>query len=201
MSSGDFDTRTKILRATWELMEKSGGKNVHMSHIAKAVGISRQAVYLHFTSRNDLMIATMEYVDEVKGLNGRLEQLHTVSDSIELLQKSIEIWGNYIPEIYGLAKGLLSSRDSDEAAAAAWNNSMQCLADACRIAIQALKDEDVLAGQWSVDEGVEMLFTMLSIQSWEQLTIEFGWPQPKYLEHISKVAQNTFVAQSTMASE
>ena len=194
MSSSDFDTRTKILMATWELMEKSGGKNVHMSHIAKAVGISRQAVYLHFASRNELMIATMEYVDEVKGLNERLEQLHAVSDSVELLQKSIAVWGNYIPEIYGLAKGLLSTKDTDEAAAAAWNNSMQCLADACRVAIQALHDEQRLAWSGSIDEGVQMLFAMLSIQTWEQLTIEFGWPQATYLDHIMKVARNTFVA-------
>lgn len=193
MSSDNLDTRTKILTATWELMESSGGKNVHMSHIAKAAGISRQAVYLHFASRTELMVATMEYVDEVKGLNERLEQLQTAPNAIELLERSIEVWGNYIPEIYGLAKALLNTRDTDEAAAAAWNNSMRCLMNACRVIVYALDGQGVLAPKWSTDEAIEMLYTMLSIQNWEQLTVEFGWPHAKYLSQMCIVAKQTFV--------
>jgi len=74
MSSKKTDTRTRILTATWHLMEQRRGQGVSMSDIAKAAGISRQALYLHFDSRTELMIATVHYVDEVKGLNERLEK-------------------------------------------------------------------------------------------------------------------------------
>ena len=55
-------------------MEQRHGLGVSMGDIAKAAGISRQAVYLHFASRTELMIATTNYVDEVKGLNERLNR-------------------------------------------------------------------------------------------------------------------------------
>lgn len=200
MSSHNLDTRTKILTATWELMEKQRGQNVHMSHIAKAAGISRQAVYLHFESRTELMIATIEYVDEVKGLNERMAQLTSASNGNELLEKSVDIWGNYIPEIYGLAKALLSTRDTDEAAAAAWNNSMGCLRDACQAIIYMLDGEGSLAPAWSIEEAIEMLYTMLSIPNWEQLTVESGWSNAKYVDWMITVAKRTFV-QKTVGEE
>ena len=94
MSSNEIDTRTRILEATWHLLEERRGQGVSMGDIAKEVGISRQAVYLHFASRTELMIATMNYVDEVKGLYERLEKLQSISSGTKLLEAFIDIWGN-----------------------------------------------------------------------------------------------------------
>jgi len=55
MSSNEKNTRTKILEATWKLMEDRRGQGVRMGDIAKAAGISRQAIYLHFDTRTALM--------------------------------------------------------------------------------------------------------------------------------------------------
>ncbi len=164
-----------------------------MRDIAKAAGISRQAIYLHFASRTELMIATMDYVDEVKGLNERLDQLKTATSAIELLEACVEVWGNYIPEIYGLAKAMLRTRDTDEAVAAAWNNGMGCLLDVCRETIETLDHEGFLASEWSRKEAIEMFYTMLSINNWEQLTIECGWSTPQYVDWMKTLSKRTFV--------
>jgi hypothetical protein len=139
------------------------------------------------------MIATMDYVDEVKGLNKRLDQLKTATSAIELLEACVEVWGNYIPEIYGLAKAMLRTRDTDEATAAAWNNSMGCLIDACQETIGALDREGFLASEWSRKEAIEMFYTMLSINNWEQLTIECGWSTPQYIDWKKTLSKRTFV--------
>ena len=73
MSSENLETREKIMRATWKLLEESGGSGVRMSDIAKAAGISRQAVLHHFGSRDGLMRATVgrawaELFAELRGL-------------------------------------------------------------------------------------------------------------------------------------
>jgi len=187
------DTRTRILTATWQLLEQQPGQDVHMRDIAKAVSISRQAIYLHFASRTELMIATMNYVDDVKGLQERLDQLKTATSAIELLEASIEVWGNYIPEIYGLAKAMLRTRDTDEAMAAAWNNSMGCLLDVCQEIIGALEHEGFLAPKWPRKEAIEMFYTMLSVNNWEQLTIDCGWSTPQYIDWMKTVSKRTFV--------
>ncbi len=55
MSSENIETRTRILDATVRMLEEQGGRGVRMGDIAKAAGISRQAVYLHFSSRAELL--------------------------------------------------------------------------------------------------------------------------------------------------
>lgn len=194
MSSEDFDTRTRILEATWQLLEQHQGQGVKMSDIAKAVGISRQAVYLHFASRTELMIATMHYVDEVKGLYERLKQLESVQSGAESIDTLVEIWGNYIPEIYGLAKAMLMTKDSDEAMAAAWNNVMACLRDVCQQTIEMLAQEGKLASAWSIEEATDMFASVISIPNWEQLHKECHWSNEKYINSIKTLLRRTFVA-------
>jgi AcrR family transcriptional regulator len=196
MSSDQLDTRTKILTETWKLMEDQRGQNVHMSDIAKAVGISRQAVYLHFPSRTDLIVATVQYVDEVKGFNARMAQLETIPSALGLLDTAIEVWGNYIPEIYGLAKVMLKARDTDEAMAAGWENCMSCLREACQAIIDALDNEGILAPVWTLPEAVDLLWTLFSINNWEHLTIECSWTQAEYIARLKTVSKRAFVVEA-----
>jgi len=193
MSSDKMNTRTRILSATWRLMEQRQGLGVRMSDIAKEAGVSRQAVYLHFKSRTDLMIATTQYVDEVKGLNERLKRFNAATSGIDLLEECVDVWGNYIPEIYGIARALMNTRETDEATAAAWNGCMVGLRDACREIIDGLDHDGVLAAEWSCDEAVAMLWTMLSVQNWEQLTIECGWSTSQYISWMKLLLKRTFV--------
>jgi AcrR family transcriptional regulator len=174
-------------------MEQRRGQAISMGDVAKAVGISRQAVYLHFGSRAELMVATSNYVDEVKGLARRLEQLQSASTGIELLETCVEVWGNYIPEIYGLAKALLATRYTDEATAAAWDANMRCLRDVCRDIVDALERERMLSSEWSREPAIEMLWTMLSIGNWEQLTVECGWSTAQYVDGMKRLLRRTFV--------
>lgn len=193
MSSQMSDTKTKILEATWQLMEQRRGQNVSMSDIAKAAGISRQAVYLHYASRTELMIATTNYVDEIKGLNERFDQFRTATTGVELLEACVDVWGNYIPEIYGLAKALLNTRETDEATAAAWNDCMGCLRNACQQCIEALEREELLVAEWSQEQAVEMFLMLVSINNWEQLTIEYGWSNAEYVERMKALLKRTFI--------
>ncbi|HEB59916.1 MAG TPA: TetR/AcrR family transcriptional regulator [Gammaproteobacteria bacterium] len=194
MSSDERDTRTRILEATWRLLEAHPGQEVKMAEIARAAGISRQAVYLHFASRAELLIATTRYVDEVKGLDARLARLGEATTGVEMLEACVEVWGNYIPEIYAIARALMRAKETDEAAAAAWNGTMGCLRDVCREVIDTLDREDRLAADWSPDEAVDLFFTLISIPNWEQLTIEHGWSTVKYVEHMKLLLRRAFVA-------
>jgi len=196
MSSKNIDTKTRILTETWQLMEKSRGQGVRMSDIAKSAGISRQAVYLHFSSRTELMIATAQYVDKVKGLNERLKPFLAATGGIERLELFVEFWGNYIPQIYGMAKVLLRIRETDEAAAAAWQDRMDAVRSACREIIEALDGDGILAPEWSQHNAVELLWTTLSVYNWEQLTIECGWSVTQYVDWMTTLLKRTFVVKS-----
>ena len=97
MSSPTSETRVRILNATWKLLEASQGSGVRMSDIAKIAGISRQAVYLHFPNRAELLIATTRHLDEVKSVDARLMVSRNAITGLARLEAFIEAWGNYIP--------------------------------------------------------------------------------------------------------
>lgn len=174
-------------------MEEHRGQGVRMGDIAKAANISRQAVYLHFKSRTELMVQTTHYVDEQKGLKQRIEGFHTAKSGLERLDACIEIWANYIPEIYGLAKALLMTRETDEASAEAWNDRMSALRGICSEVIEGLAQEGILSPAWPKDKAVDMLWTLLSIYNWEQLTIECGWSTEQYIRRMKALSYNSFV--------
>lgn len=193
MSSKTIETRTRILEATVRVLEEHGGRGVRMGDIAKETGISRQAVYLHFASRAELLNATTTYLDEVLDLERRLAPSRAAKCGVKRLALYIEFWGNYVPEIYGVAKALLLAQDTDEAAAAAWQDRMLAMRDGCRAAIKALHSDGKLAPGWTTKRATDVLWTMLLVPNWENLTVECGWSTQQYVRWMQTIAQRTFV--------
>lgn len=194
MSRDNSDTRTRILESALRLLEAGQGNAVRMADIAKQTGISRQAVYLHFPTRADLLIATTLYLDDVKNIDARLAESRAAESGIARLDAYIEAWGGYIPEIHGVARALLAMKDTDEAAAAAWDGRMQAVREGCAAAIDALAIDGVLTAYLSRNRATDLLWTLLSVRNWEQLTIECGWPQKNYIAATKTLARRMFVA-------
>jgi len=196
MSSEDLETRERILVATVRMLDEYSGRGVRMGDIAKAAGISRQAVYLHFSSRAELLEATTKYRDGLLDMDRRLAPSRAATSGVERLALYIEFWGNYIPEIYGVAKALLLVQDTDEAAAAAWQDRMLAMRDGCRAAIDALHADGKLAPEWTPKRATDALWTMLLVPNWENLTIECGWSTQQYVHWMKTQAMRTFVDES-----
>ena len=184
MSSGESETRTRILEATRRLMEERRGRGVRMRDIAEAAGVSRQAVYDHFGSRAKLLVATTHYVDEVRGLEERRRRFRAAGTGAERLEAYVEFWGSYIPEVYGMAKALLAARETDEAAAAAWDDRMGAVRESCRITIESLIRDGMLAREWTSEEAINLMWTRLSIRNREQITIESAWSIGQYVDRM-----------------
>jgi AcrR family transcriptional regulator len=193
MSSREPKTRDRILEATWRLMVERVGRNVRMGDVARGAGVSRQAVYDHFGSRAELMVATVRYGDGVLALNQRLRRYRAASSGEERLEAYVEFWGNYIPEIYGIARALLAEREGDEAVAAAWDDRMRAVYDACRDIIERLRRDGALVPGWPTDEAADLLWTMLSIRNWESLTRERGWSVDHYVGRMQDLTKRVFV--------
>jgi hypothetical protein len=59
-----------------------------MSDIAEATGISRQAAYLHFASRTELLVAVTPHLDEVLDVDRRLAPSRAAQHSPEVVRYS-----------------------------------------------------------------------------------------------------------------
>ena len=196
MSSENIETRTRILEATVKMLEGGEGRGVRMGDIAAAAGISRQAVYLHFASRTELLVAAAKHLDEVLESDRRLAPSRAATSGVKRLDLYIESWGRYIPQIYRVAKGLMLAQDTDEAAAAAWKDRMLAMRDGCRAAVEALHADGNLASEWTPRRATDALWTMLLVPNWENLTIDCGWSTQQYIRWMKTLATRTFVEKS-----
>ena len=95
MSRDESATRTRILRATVQMLEQRGGRGVRMADIARQSGISRQAVYLHFASRAELLAAATRFLDAELDLDKRLAASRAARSGTERLAAFVAFWGGY----------------------------------------------------------------------------------------------------------
>lgn len=193
MSSNLNETKRRILDAARRLLESGEANAVRMSDIAREAELSRQAVYLHYPTRAELLTATVRYLDEIKDVDSRLAASRAAESGVERLDAFVTAWGGYIPEIYGVARAMLAMKDTDAAAAAAWADRMAAVYDGCRAAVQALSDDDRLSPDYTVAQASDILWTLLSVRNWEQLTIERNWSQKRYLDTTRDLARKCLV--------
>lgn len=153
-----------------------------MSDVAKEAGVSRQAIYLHFPSRADLLVATTRHIDEVENVADQLANVFENTTGRKQLTAFVHAWGNYIPVVYGGAKRLLAIKDSDPDAEAAWQDRMTGLHAACSGVVKSLARDNDLADGLRPAEAAHLMWTIVSVPHWEMLRIEQGISQKRYLE-------------------
>ena len=120
-------------------------------------------------------------------------KISSAASGTAMLEAYVDVWGNYMPEIYGIAKALLRVKETDEAASAAWYRCMDCLREVCRAIIDTLADEGKLSDALAPDDAVDYLLVALSIEQWELLTKECGWSDAKYVSEMKRFLVHSFV--------
>lgn len=194
MSSRNSEaTKTRILQAAWALLEGDDPAKSRMGDIAKQAGISRQALYLHYPTRAELLVATARHIDAVKDVEARLAPSRAAETGVTRLSEYIRFWCDYLPEIAGVARAFITMMDADDAARAAWQDRMQALYEGCHAAIADLQRDGALQGQWTITSGADWLAAQLSYHNWDFLVRDKGWSQAEYMECLMRTAQQALV--------
>ncbi|MBD3666065.1 TetR/AcrR family transcriptional regulator [Sulfitobacter aestuariivivens] len=188
MSSTNLTTRARILKSTQDLLEAGRVTEVRMSDIAKLSGISRQALYLHFPNRADLLVATTRYLDEVHAIETVFDQRVVPAKGLDKLTEFVAVWGNYIPKIHGVGKALMAMMDGDAEARAAWDNRMTAVRRIAASVVESLQDEGRLSPELSKKEATDLLWTLVSVRNWESLRHDCRWSQKRYISHMERAA-------------
>lgn len=179
-------TRTRILEAARELIE-SDGASVAMERIAERAEISRRAVYLHFASRAELLVALVTHVDETGSLPERAEHVWAAPTAVEALDRFVALNARYNPEIEAIARALDEARGRDEAARVAWADRMSGRREACRRLARWLYDEGVLDDEWTVDDAADVLWAVTNVPAWRDLVVERGWSARRYERRLGRM--------------
>ncbi|NRQ33556.1 TetR/AcrR family transcriptional regulator [Nonomuraea sp. NN258] len=166
-------TRSRILETARRLIVERGPR-VSMADVARATGISRQALYLHFGSRASLLVAVVRDMDEQDGIRARCEKALTGEEPVEAFRAFLRVWLRYAATIHPVASVLLASRRDDPDAAAAWTDRMDELHEGFLAAARHLSAAGRLRPGLDPDVAADLAWAMTSVSVWEQLTSDRG---------------------------
>src|SRR5215472_3126769 len=181
------DSKTRILDAALALIGKRKGADVSMAEIAKAAGISRQAVYLHFAGRGDLMLALARYANEKRGLPAEIRKISEAPSGVVAMCSMVLLQARLNPGIWAIARAIEAVRHTDEAAERGWQDRLKKRLETCRQIVARLRQEGDLRPDISQETATDLLWTITSLRTWEDLVLERRWTGAQYEEHITRL--------------
>jgi AcrR family transcriptional regulator len=165
-----------------------------MSALARAVGISRQALYLHFPDRARLLLALVERVDDQEQLQAGRAAVEQAADAAGAIRAfaGMQAWRN--PKIAAAARALDGTRHTDRAAAAAWADRAGNRMRGAVFIIERLHAEGRLHPTWNTTEAATLLWELTSFHVWDDLVNDARIAPGRYVEIITAGALNALGA-------
>ena len=177
-----------------ELIEAQPEKVPSMAAVARATGISRQALYLHFADRAALLLAVVEHVDEREGLGAAIAAVEAAPDAAAQVRAWADMQARRNPRIASLARALDQSRHADDPATAAWRNRTENRMRAATALAQRLRSEGLLHRSWTTAEAATLLWELLSFRVWDDLVNEASMAPERYAEIVTTASLATLAA-------
>lgn len=185
--------RIAILEAARRLFEDKDFMSVTLEEVARVAGVSRQAVYINFGSRAGLLVALVAYVDEIGGLEGKVAKVLGSPTAVSALEALVDFRARYTPSIYRLAIHVDAARRFDADAEASWQDRMKLRRANSRAIAHRLATEGVLAAGWTEEDAADLIWSMTSIRTYEELVIDRGWPRNRYRKRVKAILVGTLV--------
>ena len=176
-------TRDRILAVARRMIDESGVSAATMKGVAKAAGVSRQAVYLHFSDRSQLLSALSDYIDEELGLGDWMSRIAALNDGKEMLQMLAELRCQRSAGLASLVRSVENDRFRDAEAHMAWRRRHQVNVDWMEnVLVRQLRLEGKLHDTWKTDDAATFLVTLFSLRNWDDLTQAWGWSDKQYID-------------------
>jgi AcrR family transcriptional regulator len=188
---GDPATRERICEAALGLIAKRGGADVTLAEVARAARVSRQALYLHFADRAALFVALVRYADERRGVPQAIRRIKDAPTGVAALKQMAAMQAKINPTVWPVARLFESVRRHDDAAEQSWQDRLASRFQGCRAIVARLKEEGALRRGLSAEVAAELLWTMTSIRTWEDLVLLRGWTADQYEQRLSDLLLTT----------
>jgi len=189
-------TRARLLVAARKLLEQRGFHGVSLEDIAEAAGVSRQAVYKsHFASKADLLLDLVRHVHVAENLDELTRPVFAAPTALTMLQETIGAIIRIETRLHDLALLLSTAALTDSGAAAAWNDRLRIKRGAVRSAVERVATEGRLHPAWTVDETVDIVAALLSVDTYHAIVVERGWQPEALIAKTWDVCQKSFVVE------
>jgi AcrR family transcriptional regulator len=191
--TGDPATRRRILEAALRLVLGRRGADVTLADVARAAHVSRQALYLHFADRAELLLALVRYADEQRGLPAAIQRIEHAASGISALREMAAMQAKMNPTIWPLARLVDIARRHDKAAERSWRDRLGSRRDGCRAIVARLENDGALRRGLNRAVAADLLWTLTSLQTWEDLVLFRGWTAKQYQARLTALLLHVLV--------
>ena len=193
MSSGDPGTREKILHAARTLIEERPGGYVRLSDIGRLAGVSRQAVYLHFSSRAQLLQELADWIDESERVAELLQWAIDAATPAEVLDRITVVHATHRPKVSAVASALDRAILENEDVAHVWRQRLEERGKLAARAIQRASEAGALSPDWTEAEAADFVASLTSFRTWKELTGDYKWSAERYQRTMSRALRETLL--------
>ncbi len=180
-SVGRSETRTQILDAAREMFEELGYYGAGLGAVAKKAGVSRQAIYLHFSSKAELLTALHLHIyatDVVPVL--QRHPITTTMSALDALDATIAVDVEVAAAVWRIHEALAMARrqhpEVEQTLRPREEERYRELFDLGR----RLKREGALQPKIRVGTFADMLWGLINVGTYRSLVIERGWSLDQY---------------------
>lgn len=190
MSTQKEETRARLLSAARKLLVKRGFHGVGLEDIAEAAGVSRQAVYKsHFASKADLLLELVRHLHVVEKLDELVQPYLAAQSGLEMLHEGIRTLVLIEGRIHDIALVLTAAALTDPGAAAALHDRLEVKRGAIRGALERVKGDGHFSPTWQLEEAVELLAALVSVDTYQRLVVVQGWQPEQLIRRIIELSQ------------
>jgi AcrR family transcriptional regulator len=180
-SVGRPQTRTQILEAARAMFEELGYYGAGLGAVAKKAGVSRQAIYLHFQSKADLLTALHMHIFATEVVP--VLERHPITDEttgLDVLDATIAVDAEVAARVWRVHEALtMARRQHPEVEETLRPRENERYGDLLSLG-RRLERDGALPPDVPVGLFADMLWGLLNIGTYKNLVIERSWSLDQY---------------------
>jgi AcrR family transcriptional regulator len=175
-------TRDKMVSAGLALFRRQGVAAVTLADVARAAGVSRQTVYLHFGNRAGLLTEIARANDLNSPFAKKLRDTSHGPASEKALETFVRTWFRNVPAILDLALALDAAGHADENARTAYNNRIDTVAVMIGRIVGGLHEQGKINRRWTPPEAVDWICMHLDPRLWHRWVVIRRWNGKRFVD-------------------
>jgi AcrR family transcriptional regulator len=180
-SGGRPQTRTQILEAARSIFEEHGYYDAGLGAVAKKAGVSRQAIYLHFPSKAELLTALHLHIFATD-VAPAIEQhaLKEAVSALDALDAMIAVDVDVVAKVWRIHEALQTARRQHPEVEETLRPREEARYRELLTLGRRLKREGALPPKLGVGRFADMLWGLVNVGTYRGLVIERGWSLDHY---------------------
>lgn len=180
-SAGRPETRTQILEAARSMFEELGYYGAGLGAVAQRAGVSRQAIYLHFASKADLLTALHLHIYATDV--APVEERHPITDdmtALDALDAMIAVDVEVVSKVWQIHEALATARRQHPEVEETLRPREEARYGELLDFARRLKRDGVLPSKIRAGEFADMLWGLMGVGTYRALVVERGWSREQY---------------------